>query len=520
MRRITAAGAIALFFVAGLATPAFAADPAPAAKAPAVAKAAAKKSELKFKLGGAYAIWGLNQNQFLLGKDHPLNNADYVVQMFRLALKVQKGPVGGFLRLDAAQGWWGVNNSPNVNQVVTQDPTTKDVTLTNKYNAFALFQNKDSNYPVHVDMAYIFMDDPLGIPVNVKIGRQQFQVGNRLVLDQQYEGITAASKTYGGAKLRAFWAKVSEGTGSYKNPTGKLMNDDDAMDDADLYGGILDYKRGKHSLQLFGLSYQDNAKDWAFLPMGFGYFRSRFQPQITQAMAFGLSAKGTLAVMQGLDYVFEADYLMGKDDIDNKDYAGNLIDKNDGTLAGFNVYAKLTQKMKVGVPLDVSLLFGMGSGDDDVTGGAGNINKIQTMGFFPLTNVWEDSVMPDIGGITPQGLGSPVSRGYREFENTTAVQVKVGAKVLKKARIEASYTMLKATNPITGWDAKGPTTDKSDDIGQEIDVNLKIGLLPGLKYVALFGFFQPGDGAAYLINGNTTHKEDVWELKQVLLYKF
>ena len=82
--------------------------------------------------------------------------------------------------------------------------------------------------------------------------------------------------------------------------------------------------------------------------------------------------------------------------------------------------------------------FGMGSGDDDVTGGQGNLNKIQTMGSFPLTNVWEDSVMPDVGGISPQGLGSPVSRGYREFENTTAVQGRVRLKPARPLELTAS----------------------------------------------------------------------------------
>ncbi|NIX57622.1 MAG: hypothetical protein GWN14_17295, partial [candidate division Zixibacteria bacterium] len=55
---------------------------------------------------------------------------------------------------------------------------------------------------------------------------------------------------------------------------------------------------------------------------------------------------------------------------------------------------------------------GRGSGDDDVTGGDGNVNKLRTSGFFYITEIWEDSIMPDEEGITPQGLGAPNVRGY------------------------------------------------------------------------------------------------------------
>ncbi|MDZ7764377.1 MAG: hypothetical protein U5K00_08100 [Melioribacteraceae bacterium] len=51
----------------------------------------------------------------------------------------------------------------------------------------------------------------------------------------------------------------------------------------------------------------------------------------------------------------------------------------------------------------LGLTAGMGSGDDDPTGGEGNVNKLRTSGFFYLTEVWEDSIMPTKEGITPQG---------------------------------------------------------------------------------------------------------------------
>lgn len=70
------------------------------------------------------------------------------------------------------------------------------------------------------------------------------------------------------------------------------------------------------------------------------------------------------------------------------------MDVNNGDLSGYNLDADARMKL-----------------------GAGNINKVRTNGFFYVTEVWEDSLMPDEEGITPQGLGSPASRDCREFEN-------------------------------------------------------------------------------------------------------
>ncbi|MDZ7767532.1 MAG: hypothetical protein U5K00_24465 [Melioribacteraceae bacterium] len=117
----------------------------------------------------------------------------------------------------------------------------------------------------------------------------------------------------------------------------------------------------------------------------------------------------------------------------------------------------------------LGLTAGMGSGDDDPTGGEGNVNKLRTSGFFYLTEVWEDSIMPDEEGITPQGLGAPNIRAYRELENTTAIQANALFKITPKWNFFTSFTYLKATQPIYAWTAAGPDLTKSaDDIGMEI----------------------------------------------------
>lgn len=503
-------------------TQASAAVAAPTAATPTAAAAPAAPP-ITWTVNGAWSAWGLDQHGFLLGRDHPLDDADYVVQNLRLLGKVQAKHVGVVARMDLAQGWWGVDNEPDVGTGVGVDDqgAAKATTVTNPY---ALFRNKDTNYGAHVDWAYLWFDAPFALPARVTAGRQPFFVGNRLVLDQTYDGLRADTSVLGGGvSVSAYYAKVHEGGGSMRNPVGLLMNDDDGRADGNLLGVSLRWQsddKGSHKAELFGLRYTDGQKDDAFLPGGLVYAHSRFQAQISEANVFGLNATGTLGVGAGLEYNVEVDVLMGKDNVDNADFAGNLIDKNNGELFGYNVFAKLNQKLDVGLPLNVQLTLGMGSGDDDPTSGKGNINRIQTMGYFPLTNVWEDSVMPDVEGISPQGLGSPVSRGYRELENTTVAMLTIGANLHKTFRVEAAYAFLRATQPIFGWDAKGPTSASSQDIGQEVDLNLKWQLAPGLSLVGLYGVFLPGDGAALLINGSTKDKEMAWEAKHVLMWAF
>lgn len=495
------------------------AQPAAPAATPAVAKKKADADAFKVQLHGAYSMWGLTQHGFFLGKDVALDDADYIVQNLRLKAKFGSKHAGAVLRMDLGQGWWGVDNSPNVATGVGVDPKTNLPTGSTTYNPYKLFRSKDTNYGTHVDRASLYFDAPWDVPLQVRVGRQLFKVGNRLVLDQALEGVQFTLKAAQNLAVDGWWGKMSEGNGSYKNPVGALMNDDKKFADADLYGIQARYKAGAHKLTLFGMYYNDQNTVSPYLPGGMGYFMSRFQSEISTAIVGGVHAQGKIG--KNLSYNVEVDYLTGTDDNANSDFRGNLVDKNNGELAGFNAYAKVTQKMNAGVPLDLSLVAGMGSGDDDPTSGKGNINRIQTMGYFPLTNVWEDSVMPDVEGISPQGLGSPASRGYRELENTTVAQLKAGANVLKGLRLEASYTFLQATQPIYAWTAKGPDLTKSSkDIGQEVDFNIKWTIRKNLKFIGLYGVFLPGQGAAYLMNGNDTNMDMAWEAKNVLKYSF
>lgn len=220
--------------------------------------------------------------------------------------------------------------------------------------------------------------------------------------------------------------------------------------------------------------------------------------------------------------------LQGKDDIANTTFAGPLNvnrantdplkhDINNGDLYGYNFYLKaaLPGKFTPGV------IFGLGSGDKDPTSGKGNINKLRTAGFFYITEIWEDSVMPDEEGITPQGLGAPNVRGYRELENTTLAQVNGTYKISAKASVFGSYTYLRATEPIYAWTAAGPNlTLGSKDLGQEIDGRLDFAFQENLTGSLRGGIFFPGKGAQYLINGASTWGDPAVELRTMLELKF
>jgi hypothetical protein len=223
--------------------------------------------------------------------------------------------------------------------------------------------------------------------------------------------------------------------------------------------------------------------------------------------------------------------LIGKDDIDNKTHVGSLntsdgsgidplkYDINDGNLSGYNVYLKMNYAVSDAVSL--GLVAGMGSGDDDPTSGKGNVNKLRTSGFFYLTEIWEDSIMPDEEGITPQGLGAPNVRAYRELENTTALQANILFKLTNVWNFFTSFTYLKATQPIFAWTAAGPDLTKSaDDIGMEVDFKTNYKIYDKLTLSLMGGYFIPGTGAQYLINGNDKNDDPAYELKTTITFVF
>lgn len=472
------------------------------------------QAEKSFEYSGLYSAWAQSQKDFFFGKSD--YNDNYAVQMLRLNLKFHANEyVGAATRFDMAQGFWGVDNADRT----ADRPGGRD-------GFSQLFDFKDTNFLLHVDQAYGFLNFP-DQDLQVRVGRMHYQLGNKMILDNNLDGVQVDFSRTGTWRLQ--YSKVSEGLDSLTDneieSEGEVVADGE---DAHLFA--LSFHNRTEALQysVFGSYYFDQSYDdgGSYLPNDLNYFRSRFAPNVTNLYVLGLT--GDYA-KDGLKIKGEASYLVGEDELDNPiiDPNRQFNDVNNGDISGWNVYVKADYDVNDMVAFGG--VFGMGSGDDDVTSGEGNVNKIRTSGFFYLTEVWEDSIMPDEEGITPQGLGAPNTRGYRELENTTAFQVNATVKPIEKWKLFLSYTYLMATEEIPAWSVgevdgvQQTVVDygaAADDIGSEFDYNLSWAVRPSATVGIRGGFFMPGDGALNLINGNTQNDDMAYETKGYLAVRF
>ncbi len=470
----------------------------------------------KFSYSGVYKALAQSQHAFRF--DDKTYDDNYVNQMFRLNLGFAPNEfMTAITRLDLAQGWWGVDNA------------LRSVQRTGTGGGSALFDFKDTNFLLHVDQAYVEFNFP-NSPVTARVGRMWYGLGNKIMVDNNYDGIQIDLKDVVGKKLTFSWARVSEGVDGLSDiePEGDGPVAADPRD-ADLLTLNFHNKTGGLSYDVYGMYYIDRStRDMtAYVPDMLQFFRARYTPQITDLIAIGISGKYQA---DKLTVIGEFDYLTGSDDIANTTHGPKQMwDINDGNISGFNAYTKATYAATD--KLSFGAVAGMGSGDDDLTGGSGNVNKLRTSGFFYITEIWEDSIMPDEEGISPQGLGAPNVRGYRELENTTALQANATFKPIPKLSLFLSYTWLKATQPIHAWsvvtDIDGNAVDAAidpdiyaDDIGSEIDFNFKYVIQKPLVLGLRGGVFFPGDAAGYLINGQNNLDDPAWELKGYLVMKF
>jgi hypothetical protein len=466
----------------------------------------------EFKFNGVYTAWGQMQNDFTMGRTEYRDH--YFVQMFRLNFSFNHGEnIKAITRFDLGQGWWGVDN-------VT--PSYRD--------ASGVFDNKETNYYLHVDHAYLWFNVP-SISTAFNVGRFNWSAGNKLVLDNNYDGVSASVKTGTSDNLKLGFAKISEGVLGISDLRRTAPDSKGNFDgrDANLFSAAYNTKIGGTSLEIFGMYYNDASIEdsVAYIPDGFYYNKPRFSPQVTSLGIFGLAGTSKL---DKLTLNYEANYLMGKDEIDNTGFAGRLntspsaidplkYDINNGDLAGYNLYVKMDYAAADAV--SVGVVAGMGSGDDDPTGGKGNVNKLRTAGFFYLTEVWEDSIMPDEEGITPQGLGAPNIRAYRELENTTALQLNSTFTLTSNWKLFGSFTYLRSTQPVFAWTNTGPVlTTSANDLGWEVDLKTDYKIYSNLTFTFRAGYFSPGTAAKYLINGSDTWELAPWELKSEITFAF
>lgn len=460
-------------------------------------------SAVETDVQGVYNVWGISQNNFFYGaKTDTIGDKkdNYIVQLMRLRVAVadDEDAIKAVARFDLAQGWWGVDNAG--------DKSTNG----------GQFFDKGTFFDVHVDHAYLDFRIP-NMESRLMVGRFHHQLGSRLVLDDDMDGVRLI-QPMGDSILSISWAKPFEGdTDLAGGQTLDSLNDEGTTKDATMFTLNFDHRMGDQRLSAWALYYLDRSDSdgTAYITEGLGYARPRFTPQVTELYILG--AGGTFRV-GNITLNGELNLLTGSDDIRNTSFNGNANDINNGDLKGYTAY--LDAKMDLGGNNSVGIKFGIGSGDDDPASGDGNITKLKTQGFFYFTEVWEDSIMPDVAGITPQGIGAPNSRGYREFENTTAVQVYGTFALNDSMSIFGSYSYMMATEDVHGWDASGPTTQVDDEIGQEIDAIFRWKLYKNLAFASRFGYFWPGDAALLLTNGNTINDEDAWEWKNTLTFRF
>lgn len=479
--------------------------PSSGQKASDASKSEVQSASFDLVLSGAWSTDIYSQNHFTLGKS-PYKD-QYAWQGLLLRPEIHFGRnVKLVARTYLGKGIWGLDNEP-----------------ADRTGGFSrLFNNKDTKFLFHTLWTYMDVTLP-DSATNFKVGRQKFGLGNLLVLDANLDGVVAdqaLGKNRG--QLTLGWAKVSEGTDSLSDAVTPTVDSRDAT----LYLAGYQLKRKTFTLNPYYTFYNDAARQAgsAYLPEKLPYFRSRFRPQVSTLSVAGVAVQSQAG---GFNLKAELDVLRGRDAIPNPDSGPNqLLDINDGSLTGYNV---LVDTRYTRGPSTLGFLFGRGSGDRDVASGKGNINALITQGFWYATEVWEDSVMPDEEGITPQGLGGPNIRGYRELENTTLYQASLSRSLTKKLRLTLAYNLLRATHPVQAWsDRNGDGRISpaeflglgSSDLGQEFWGRVDYVLLPGLTTTLRGGVFRPGDGAGFLINGTSQFQRPSWELRGTLQYLF
>lgn len=484
--------------------------------------------DVSINLNGVFNTWFQYQNDFWFGRA-PYKDW-YAVQMLRFRPVINYGEnIKVITRFDMGQGWWGVNNEPPTNPVNVPGGHQRPG------SGSGLFDRKDTHYFFHVDQAYLWFNVPQ-INTAFTVGRSQWLVGHRLLIDNQYDGVKADVSMNNGSTLSFGWAFVASGTDGLSTLDNVAPDWRGATDARNAYLYLTNYATtlpniGNTKLDVYAFFYRDHSTNdhLAYIPNRLDYKRPRFTPQISHLFAIGAAGNSTFGA---LSLEWEANYLRGRDEFGDNGYGPTLdMDINDGTLRGYNAYVRAQYAVTPAVSLGGFV--GLGSGDPDGPwGGTGNVNKLRTAGFWYLTEVWEDSIMPDEEGITPQGLGAPNVRGYRELENTTAGQVNVTFRPISKLSMFFSYTYLRATEPIYAWRTEilpdqslgpnhGPIRNLSaQDIGWEVDFKFDYRLYDRLLLTARGGYFSPGTAAGYLINGSDQWLDPAWELKGEVTFTF
>ena len=382
------------------------------------------------------------------------------------------------------------------------------------------YSRKGTFVPFHLSWAFVAFRHP-GTKTSWYLGRQRFSLGNRLVLDENADGLQVKRDLPAiSSSLELGLAKESEGTDGVTDQPRTRAGGADGRD-ADLWYVSLNCgtKSGRTTLRPFFASYVDrsNADGGTLLPDGLEYLDARFRPQISSAKVFGASLEYSRGIVH-LDAEF--DQLSGTDRVKNSD-SGPLEahDVNNGDLKGSNLYARLALK---GSRIEIGGTYAQGSGDDDPRGGEGNINSLRSNGWFYITEVWEDTVALDEDGVAPGGLGSPYVRGYRGLENTKILQGHAALQATRRVRVTGTFSLIRASKGIRSWaDGNGNGVIEpsefgsaiSTELGSEIDGRFDVSLNHDATLSLRGGMFFPREAVGWLIHGTSKYQEKVQEIR-------
>jgi hypothetical protein len=418
------------------------------------------------------------------------------------------------LKMDLARGVWGLPGGASPDS---------SVNLTRKQKSFL---------DLRVDRAYLSYRHRR-TATRWYLGRQQFALGNLLVLEEDAPGLQVWRDFGPTRALGLGFAKESEsGTIADHAWVDSLRTPRRIVDgrDADLFLGEARLGRDGEGLFLnpFVAYYVDrgNADSTTILPDGHE-LQARFRPHISRATVIGIAASRagkSLRIDAELDMLSGVDRVQADSMKFDNSHPFEAHDVNNGDLKGMNIYGRVAW---TGARLEMAGTYASGSGDPDPFRAEGNINALHTQGRWFLTEVWGNGLSLEDVGIAPQGLANPEVRGYRGLENTTAIQVLAAFKVRPSLKVGVSWTLLSSTQPLKPWwdrpdsvrllrdgvitrgeygldrYAKPPKYrgSQSTELGSEIDGRIDWTLPSRVTVTLRGGSFAPGPAAGYLING-------------------
>lgn len=526
--RQSGAAGLLLGFVAALLSPAVAYGQGNPGKEAPTGGAPEGAPRSRLTLSGSFEVDAYSQKYFFLGaRADTAGKGEFdAFWTQRLTLRprlILADDLNITMKMDLAHGVWGLPGaSPD-----------SSANLTLKRKEF---------FDLRVDHAYLSYRHRR-TSTRWYIGRQQFALGNLLVLDEDAPGLQVW-RDFGPTRALGFgFAKESEsGTIADLSRVDSLSTPRRVVDgrDADLFLGEVCLGKDNQGFFLnpFAVYYVDrsNADSTTLLPDGHE-LQARFRPNISQATVIGIAASRagkSLRIDAELDILSGADRVRGDSLWPGSGPLGTR-DVNNGDLKGRNIYGRLAW---TGTRLELAGTYASGSGDPHPFRDEGNINALHTQGRWFLTEVWGNGLSLEDIGIAPQGLANPDVRAYRGLENTTAIQALVAFKVRPSLKVGVSWTMLRATQPLRPWrdapvlgeDLGGPGDgvitpneydhdpygdpdpahplllypgSQSTDLGTEIDGRIDWTLPDHVTVTLRGGSFAPGPAAGYLINGTS-----------------